>query len=129
MELVYCATPSRMKKKTDKITDFVQKRGLLPFHPYRAFPYERFKGNPEINEEIVTDCCRKIMPCCDRFFLFGISAKTLLVELEYALWLPIEIEFHFQEFDPIWKETLEKGKKGPGGHNIRLFKYLEMRLK
>ncbi len=47
-KLIYCATPSRLTYKMHEIMDFVKKEGNAPLHPFQAFPYDAFEGNPRV---------------------------------------------------------------------------------
>lgn len=139
MDLIYCATPSRMADKTKEIMDFIQAKGYAPFHPFLAFPYERFEGNPAVGREKTMRFCQKAINICNRLGLFGISEGTVLTELGYTLWLnayPIvpfkirPIEFFFQKFDPYWQEMLEKIEKEHHLEHLAInpVKYIRERL-
>ena len=106
-ELLYCATPSKIAHKTKKIIEEVSKKGYAPFHPFQAFPYEYFEGNPNIGRDKAMEYCLRGVEMCDIFGLFGISKGTSLIELPYALELkkPIII---CKEFDEKWEEYLKE---------------------
>jgi hypothetical protein len=74
--LVYCATPSRMGSKLNEIMDHVTKEGNAPFHPFQAFPIERYEKGP-IGREKSMEFCRRAIQMCDAFYLFGISEGAL----------------------------------------------------
>ncbi len=66
-ELIYCATPSRLVDKIEEIMDYVTERGLAPFHPFQAFSYKRFEGNPAIGREKAMEFCFRTVEIPDRF--------------------------------------------------------------
>ena len=105
-KLIYCATPSRLVKKIKEIMDFVNERGNAPLHPFQAFPYERFEGNPNVGRKKTIEWCLKLMEMCDEFWLFGISEGTLQ-ELNYALKIKKPAKT-FLEFDEDWKKFYEE---------------------
>jgi len=103
VELIYCATPSRFKERQEEIINFVNNQTpYAPFHPFKAFPWELFEGNPKVGRENAMDYCIRSVKLCDRFGLFGISEGTVTKELPIALGenKPIDL---FLEFDPDWK--------------------------
>ena len=108
-KLVYCATPSRIAKKSNEITSFVSKLGLAPLHPFLALPYEFFEGNPIIGREKSMNYCCKLIDICDIFCLFGPSKGTSVIELPYAL-AKGKIIAYDKSFDENWEEYIEKLK-------------------
>ena len=108
VELIYCATPSRFKERMDEVMDFVNKKTpYAPFHPFKAFPWDLFEGNPKVGRENAMEYCIRSVKLCDRFGLFGISQGTVIQELPIALKenKPIDL---FLEFDPEWRNFYEK---------------------
>lgn len=101
-ELVYCATPSRLVNKTEEIMDFVQAQGYAPFHPFVAFPYERFEGG-SVGRERTIEICKRTIQICEKFWLFGVSEGTL-DELVEAMKKGKPIRQFLEQFDPEWKE-------------------------
>ncbi len=83
-KLIYCATPSRLAGKTGEIMDFVTNKGYAPLHPFQAFPYERFEGNPNIGRKKTMEWCFRTVEISDEVWLFGISDGTL-GESQYGL--------------------------------------------
>lgn len=139
MDLIYCATPSRMTDKTEEMIDFAQSLGYAPFHPFLAFPHQRFEGNPAVGREKTMEICQKAINICDKFGLFGISEGTVVYELSYVLWVNtyptvpariMPIEFFFQKFDPQWQEMLEKIEKEHHLEHLTInpIKYIRERL-
>ena len=138
IEIVYCATPSRMRDKVEEILDFVQGKGLYPFHVFLAFPHQRFEDNPAVGREKAMKICLRTIDFCDRFWLFGISEGTTLIELEYVLvnnlYLPGNcrkpIEFYFQLFDPRWEEMLkELEEEYHPRQPVHVIKYIREKLR
>lgn len=81
--MVYCATPSRISSKKEEISSFVSKKGYAPLHPFIAFPFEQFEGNPVVGRKKSMGYCLKAVQICDEFWMFGVSKGTL-EELNYA---------------------------------------------
>ena len=96
--LIYCATPSRLNYKMKEIMDFVTNEGNAPFHPFQAFPYERFEGGP-IGREKTMEFCRKAISICDKVYLFGIS-KGALDDVKEGKKLKKPIKEFVELFDP-----------------------------
>jgi len=112
VELSYCATPSRLKEKTEEIIKFVNTQTpYAPFHPFIAFPWESFEGNPKIGRAGAMDYCIRGIGICERFSLFGISEGTATIELPLALKLNKPIDVFIEEFDPDWREYYIEIKK------------------
>lgn len=107
MKLIYCATPGRINEKKEEIMDFVEKKGNAPFHPFQAYPYERFEGGQPGRKRTMKFCKRSV-DVCDELWLFGVSKGTL-TELKHALDRGKTIRT-FLEFDPRWKEKYEELK-------------------
>ena len=100
-ELVYCATPSRLSYKMNDIMNFVSDQGKGPFHPFQAFPYERFEGGI-IGREKSMEFCRRAIGICDEIYLFGVSEGTLDDLLEGRKQKKPVSEF-VEKFDPEWR--------------------------
>jgi len=109
-ELIYCATPTRLVTKIEEIMDYVTERGLAPFHPFQAFPYQRFEGNPNIGREKAMEFCFRAVDMSDRIWIFGVSHGTLQeVNIALAKKKPIELHLHL---DSGWRRFYEElGKK------------------
>ncbi len=60
-KLIYCATPSRLVHRIKDIMDFVTNQGYAPLHPFQAFPYERFEGNPKIGRSKSIEWCLDLL--------------------------------------------------------------------
>ena len=75
--LIYCATPSRLVHKIADIMDLITNRGDAPLHPFQAFPYERFEGNPRIGRKKSMEWCLRLVGICDEYYMFGVSEGTL----------------------------------------------------
>src|SRR3989338_904456 len=104
--LIYCATPSRIVTKIEEIMDYVTEQGLAPFHPFQAFPYKRFEGNPNIGRQKAMEFCFRAVEISDRVWIFGISHGTLQ-ESKTALAKKKPLELHLQ-FDPQWRKFYEE---------------------
>lgn len=104
--LVYCATPSRIAVKKSEICDFVIKEGKLPFHPFFAFPYEFYEGNPEVGRDKTMAACLYALEFCSEFWLFGISDGTMQ-ELVHAKKIGKPIRLFMEQFDPDGEEYYE----------------------
>lgn len=115
VELIYCATPSRLKEKTEAILKFVNKTTpYAPLHPFVAFPYELFEGNQKIGKNNTMDYCIRAVDICSRFALFGISEGTATIELPHALKSNKPVDVFIEQFDPNWREYyLELKKNNP----------------
>lgn len=119
LQLAYAATPARLKHKIEEIMDYMQEEGQLPFHPFIAFPYERYEGDERVGREpTMTVCCRAI-EMCDEFWIFGISEGTL-IELTWVLQWNADnptkvktIRLLHEEFDPEWQKYYEQYKNEP----------------
>lgn len=106
-EIVYCATPSRISSKTNEIIEFVKKLGYAPFHPFQAFPYQNFEGNPNVGREKTMLYCARAVQMCNQFWLFGLSEGTVEIELPVAKEKNKLIRL-VKKFDPEWNEFAEK---------------------
>ena len=109
MKLIYLATPARLKDKTEEIMDYAISLGYAPFHPFKAFPYERFEGGP-VGREQTMEFCKRAIDVCDLFALCGISEGTL-EELNYALRKNKPVKLFLEKFDPEWKKYYKKLKE------------------
>jgi len=105
--LIYCATPSRLNHKKKEIMDFVTNQGYAPLHPFQAFPYKKFEGNPKIGRTKSMEYCLRLVDISDEFWMFGISQGTL-EELVHALDKNKIIKLFFEEFDPEWKRYYQE---------------------
>ncbi len=105
-ELIYCATPSRLVDRIEEIMDYVTERGLAPFHPFQAFPYKRFEGNPNIGREKAMEFCFRAIEISNKVWIFGISHGTLQ-ESNIAISREKPVELHLQ-FDPEWRKYYEE---------------------
>ena len=104
--------------------DFVQSLGYAPLHPFVAFPYERFEGNPDVGRKKTMEYCCRLIDACDVFGLFGISEGTSIIELPYAAKKNKPILPYFNQFDPDWRREAEKLRKS----SEALDKILKMRI-
>lgn len=111
MKLVYCATPGRISDKKERIMNFVEEKGDAPFHPFQAYPYERFEGG-EPGRERTIEYCKRAVDICDELWLFGVSEGTL-TELEHALEEDKPVK-KFLKFDPDWKDRYRELKQDFG---------------
>jgi len=111
-KLIYCATPSRLKDKLNEIMDFVTDKGYGVFHPFQAFPYERFEGGP-VGREKSMEFCFRAVSICDEFWMFGVSKGTL-EELTYAIKYNIPVKLFLSEFDENWEKNYQEFKEQYG---------------
>lgn len=102
-KLIYCATPSRLSGKLNEVMDFVTNKGYAPLHPFQAFPYEKFEGNPRIGRLESMRFCLKLVSICDEFWMFGVSDGTLQ-EAVYAIRILKPIRLKLRDFDPGWEK-------------------------
>jgi len=105
-ELIYCATPSRLSQYTDMIMDFVSERSHAPFHPFKAFPFDRFEGNPAVGRDLSMEYCARAVEMCDQFWMFGVSEGTL-TEIRKAIGSKKPMEVHLEDWKPgdtDWRE-------------------------
>lgn len=110
-KLIYCATPSRIVSRLKDIMDFVTNQGYAPLHPFQAFPYERFEGNPKIGRAKSMEFCARLIDISDEFWMFGVSNGTL-EEVAYAIKISKPVILQLEAFDPEWKKFYkELGKK------------------
>lgn len=110
-KLIYCATPSRLVHRIDKIMDFVTDQGNAPLHPFQAFPYERYEGNPEIGRTKSMEWCLRLVDISDEFYMFGVSNGTL-EEVAHAIKTIKPVTLYFDGFDPEWEKFYrELGQK------------------
>jgi hypothetical protein len=109
VDLIYCATPSRLKDRKEDILNFVnEKTPYAPFHPFTAFPWELFEGNKKVGRKNAMNYCIRSIDICDRFGLFGISEGTATIELPYALSKNKPIDLFVEEFDPDWRKYFQE---------------------
>ena len=106
-KLIYCATPSRIAYRMEEIMDFVTNQSYAPLHPFQAFPYERFEGNPKIGRTKSMGWCLKLIDISDEFWMFGVSNGTL-EEVAHATKIIKPVSLKFSGFDPEWKEFYKK---------------------
>ncbi len=106
-KLIYCATPSRLVHRIEDIMDFVTKNDYAPLHPFQAFPYERFEGNPKIGRDKSMEWCLRLIDVSDEFWMFGISDGTL-IEVVHAINIMKPISLQLEGFDPDWKRVYKK---------------------
>ncbi len=104
--LIYCATPSRLVHKINEIMDFVTNEGNAPLHPFQAFPYERFEGNPNVGRKESMEYCLRLVNISDKVYLFGVSEGTL-DEISHALEIKKPITLHL-DFDSEWNKFYKK---------------------
>lgn len=123
LELVYAATPARLKNKIEETMDRIQEEGKLPLHPFVALPYERYEGNENVGRNPTMEVCCRIIEICDEFWVFGISEGTL-IELTWVLeWNanhPTKaktIRLLYEEFDPEWQKYYEQYRNEPRFNN------------
>lgn len=105
-ELIYCATPARLMQENAGIVytimNYVLEQGRAPFHPFQAFPYELFKGNPLVGREQTLQLCERAIKICDGVWIFGVSDGTLR-EAQYARKMAKHMELKLQ-FDRHWEK-------------------------
>ncbi|PIN80614.1 hypothetical protein COV11_03725 [Candidatus Woesearchaeota archaeon CG10_big_fil_rev_8_21_14_0_10_30_7] len=106
-KLIYCATPSRLVYKIDKIMDFVTNQGNAPLHPFQAFPYERYEGNPRVGRTKSMEWCLRLVDICDEFYMFGVSNGTL-EEVAYAIKTIKPVTLQFDGFDLEWDKFYQE---------------------
>ena len=106
-KLIYCATPSRIVHRMKDIMDSVTNQGYAPLHPFQAFPYKRFEGNPKIGRTKSMEWCLKLIDISDEFWMFGISDGAL-EEVTHAIKIIKPVSLKFEGFDPEWKKFYEK---------------------
>jgi hypothetical protein len=112
-KLIYCATPSRIIHKMKKIMDLVTDEGYAPLHPFQAFPYKRFEGNPKIGRIKSMQWCLNLIDISDEFWMFGISDGTL-EEVAHAIKIEKPIRLRFDGFDNNWERFYKKLGKNYG---------------
>lgn len=101
-QLIYCATPSRLNYKIEEVMDFVTAEGNAPFHPFQAFPFNRFEGGP-IGRKRTMEFCKRAVSICDKVYLIGISEGALDDSFEgKRIGKPVN-EF-VERFDPEWRK-------------------------
>ena len=100
--LIYCATPSRLLDKTEEIMDFVTKEGNAPFHPFVAFPFERYENGP-IGREKTMEFCQRAVGICDKVYMFGIS-EGVLDDAKEGMLLGKPVESYVKIFDADWEK-------------------------
>lgn len=100
-KLIYCATPSRLVHKINEVMDFVTNEGNAPLHPFQAFPYERYEGNPRIGRTKSMEWCLKLVDISDEVYMFGVSNGTL-EEVAHAMKIVKPVTLQFDGFDPEW---------------------------
>jgi hypothetical protein len=108
-KLIYCATPSRLVEYREIIMDFVTNQGLAPLHPFQAFPFNRFEGNPKVGRAKSMEYCLRAVEMADEFWMFGISNGTLQEVVE-ALRIRKPIQLHFEDWQPgdlEWKDIMK----------------------
>jgi len=106
-KLIYCATPSRLVHKIDNIMDFVTNQGNAPLHPFQAFPYERYEGNPKIERTKSMEWCLRLVDISDEFYIFGVSNGTL-EEVAHAIKTIKPVTLQFDGFDTEWKKFYQE---------------------
>ncbi len=96
------------------VIDRVSSHGLNVVHPFEAYPYERFEGNPRVGRELAMRyCCKLIDICEDGMAVSGISEGTL-TETEYFLtYFPDRNLYLFSELDPEWQTRIEQFREDP----------------
>ncbi|MBU2522918.1 MAG: hypothetical protein KKE23_01355 [Nanoarchaeota archaeon] len=110
-KLIYCATPSRIVHRIKDIMDFVTDQDYAPLHPFQAFPYERFEGNPKIGRIKSMQWCLGLIDISDEFWMFGVSNGTL-EEAVHAIKIKKPIRLKFDGFDNEWNKFYQElGKK------------------
>jgi hypothetical protein len=82
--------------------DFVTNQGYAPLHPFQAFPYERFEGNPRIGRAKSMEWCLKLIDISDEFWMFGVSDGTLEEVTHAKTRIPIKLKF--DGFDSEWNK-------------------------
>ena len=106
VELVYCATPARLKNSIPEIRAYVLERGFAPLHPFLALPYEDFEGNQNVGREPTMEYCCRLVGVSDRFWAFGVS-DGVLREAKYAASIGKPRELHLS-MDLRWKEFYDQ---------------------
>jgi hypothetical protein len=98
-KLIYCAAPSRLAEHIKSIMDFVTNKGLAPFHPFQAFPFKRYEGNPRVGRVKSMEYCLRAVRMADELWMFGVSDGTLK-EVKEALKIGKPIQLHFEDWKP-----------------------------
>ncbi|MFH1590241.1 MAG: hypothetical protein ABIB43_06765 [archaeon] len=106
-KLIYCATPSRLVHRLDDIMDFVTNEGNAPLHPFQAFPFERYEGNPMVGRIKSMEYCLRLIDISDEFYMFGVSEGTL-EEVSHAIKINKPIKLQFDSFDPEWEKFYQE---------------------
>ena len=117
--LVYLSQPSRLggsgkEEYREHVIKEMSDKSINVIHPFEAFPYERFEGNPRVGRELALRyCCELIDACSGGVALSGISEGTL-IEVAYLLENHPERSLQlFSEFDPLWDQEIEKYSSDP----------------
>jgi hypothetical protein len=80
---IYCATPTKMEKKTDKIMEYVILEGFIPIHPFKVFPLKLFEYGKIFTRDEVMEECLRLVDCCNEVWVFGFSEGVNL-EINHA---------------------------------------------
>lgn len=102
-KLIDCATPSRLNHRINDIMDFVTNQEYAPLHPFQAFPYERFEGNPKIGRAKSIEWCLRLINISDEVWMFGVSNGTL-EEITHAIKNNKPVYLKFDSFDSEWEK-------------------------
>lgn len=97
--------------------------GKACLHPFNAFPYEYYEGNPKIGRARSLELCCKAIDICDEFWIFGVSEGTLF-EADYffkrneenGLVLPVsnlirQYDPEYKKYSDIYRDRFERTLK------------------
>lgn len=110
--LWYVSQPSRLggvgrEAYREEVLQELMSAGYAVVHPFNAFPYAHFEGNPAVGrDQAMSYCCSLVRMCQGRVLVTGVSEGVLL-EVEYALQTQTDARIEiFPQYDPEWQERL-----------------------
>ncbi len=107
-KIIYCALPTRLRKRGEEAKVLMRKKGYAPTVPFDALGYEDSEGNPRIGRARTLKFDIGILDSCDDMGILGI-AEGVMKETRH--WLDREGEFRvFVDFDPEWEKYYDNLK-------------------
>lgn len=118
--LWYVSQPSRLggsrkEEYREEVLQDLITRGYDVIHPFNAFPYHHFEGNPAIGRDPAMEYCCNLVDFCDgKIIVTGVS-EGVLKETEHAIsnWGTENVHLFLDEYDPNWKEVIRDFKGEP----------------